>query len=462
MKSLVIFIVLFICALVNKIYSQFEWEIQTLPSNDMMLGKVQFVSKTEGWIAALEDKLLHTTNAGLTWNLISPFPNDTLFSFADPAVNLCFVDSTTGWIIRSLGTTIGNFKGAVIHKTTDGGLTWNKIQIPNWDFGFSIQFIDKNIGWATVATKILLNGALLKTTDGGLTWNTVYPIQSKLCIPYFIDSNEGWMAAISLSFTGTGFKPPFEILHTVDGGRTWTVQYSDNNPVDFSLAIHFTDKNNGWVVGSNGRVLHTKNGGSNWTQVDLSSIFAKENFGTILYFYSKSVFFLNELTGWIGVTLITDTEQYFLILSTNDGGNTWQVERPPINGSIISIYFVDANTGWIVTDNGQIARRKKLNTFVEEEIIPSDYYLSQNFPNPFNPVTKIQYKIPNIKNSDQQHVTLKVYDMMGREVATLINESKFPGVYEVVFNASNLSSGVYLYKIIAGEYSDVKKMVLLK
>lgn len=89
--------------------------------------------------------------------------------------------------------------------------------------------------------------------------------------------------------------------------------------------------------------------------------------------------------------------------------------------------------------------------------IPNYYSLEQNYPNPFNPATNIKYTIPKISA-----VTLKIYDVVGREVAMLVNETKQPGVYTVDFNASNLASGIYFYKIEAGDYSAVKKMMLIK
>lgn len=88
---------------------------------------------------------------------------------------------------------------------------------------------------------------------------------------------------------------------------------------------------------------------------------------------------------------------------------------------------------------------------------PNDYELSQNYPNPFNPVTKITYSIKSGSN-----VRLVVYDLLGREVRTLVNEFEHPGSYEVVFNAEGLSSGIYFYKISAGEFSDTKRMILNK
>src|SRR5690606_38808096 len=88
---------------------------------------------------------------------------------------------------------------------------------------------------------------------------------------------------------------------------------------------------------------------------------------------------------------------------------------------------------------------------------PDKFTLHQNYPNPFNPSTQIRYEIPV-----SGLVTLKIYDMVGREVATLVNDIKTPGSYIVAFNASAMASGTYFYKIQAGEFTQVKKMVLLK
>jgi hypothetical protein len=85
------------------------------------------------------------------------------------------------------------------------------------------------------------------------------------------------------------------------------------------------------------------------------------------------------------------------------------------------------------------------------------FQLSQNYPNPFNPSTNIGFRV-----ADFGFVSLKVYDVLGREIATLINEKKQPGVYEVEFNASQLSSGIYFYKLQTENHSSVKKMIYLK
>ena len=92
---------------------------------------------------------------------------------------------------------------------------------------------------------------------------------------------------------------------------------------------------------------------------------------------------------------------------------------------------------------------------------PKDFFLFQNYPNPFNPSTKIKFVIPK-----SSFVNLKVYDVLGREVATLVNEEKHAGSYEVEFNPvsgiRNLASGIYFYKLQVGSYSSTKKMIYLK
>ncbi|MFZ1291257.1 MAG: T9SS type A sorting domain-containing protein [Melioribacteraceae bacterium] len=91
------------------------------------------------------------------------------------------------------------------------------------------------------------------------------------------------------------------------------------------------------------------------------------------------------------------------------------------------------------------------------EKIISENFLNQNFTNPFNPTTKISYQLP-----EKSIVTLKVYDILGREIAELVNDSRETGYHEVTFDASNLSSGIYYYQIKAGDFIQSRKMLLIK
>jgi hypothetical protein len=108
----------------------------------------------------------------------------------------------------------------------------------------------------------------------------------------------------------------------------------------------------------------------------------------------------------------------------------------------------------------------KYSDIVEVEIVPSEFSISQNYPNPFNPTTKIKFTIPPVKNRDQVSVQMKVYDVLGNEIATLVNEELSPGKYEVEFNRNLinqvLTSGVYFYRLKAGDFIETKKMMLMK
>ncbi|NWG28379.1 MAG: T9SS type A sorting domain-containing protein [Ignavibacteriaceae bacterium] len=105
-----------------------------------------------------------------------------------------------------------------------------------------------------------------------------------------------------------------------------------------------------------------------------------------------------------------------------------------------------------------VLEKSKLNIRnFKGETLPIDYALEQNYPNPFNPTTTIRYQLPK-----DGMVTLKVYDILGAEVATLINEEKVAGRYEVNFDASRLASGVYIYSLNINDFVNVRKMVLLK
>lgn len=102
------------------------------------------------------------------------------------------------------------------------------------------------------------------------------------------------------------------------------------------------------------------------------------------------------------------------------------------------------------------------NIFVQDEEMPNEYRLSQNYPNPFNPVTTIKYTIPTNVQSGTSNVNLIVYDILGSEIAALVNESKMPGNYEITWDASSNPSGIYFYKLAADNYIETKKMLLMK
>ena len=248
---------------------------------------------------------------------------------------------------------------------------------------------------------------------------------------HFVDPDNGW----AIGDSGL-------VLHTSDGGTNWTGQ--SNGIIINLISVYFTDSNTGWAVGDEGIIIKTIDSGNNWVS---------QNSGTTYPLYS--VYFTDSNTGWV-------VGYYGTILKTSDGGNNWTIQSSGTTNPLYSVYFTDSNTGWTVGDYGTILHTTNGGlTYIEEEeeidATSTTYSLSNSFPNPFNPTTTISYQLPL-----QRHVLLKVHDILGREVATLVNEVKQPGTYTVQFNASGLASGVYFYRLNAGSFVDVKKFLLVK
>jgi hypothetical protein len=123
------------------------------------------------------------------------------------------------------------------------------------------------------------------------------------------------------------------------------------------------------------------------------------------------------------------------------------------------LYYMNLNQAKAFIENILVNKFNEVTNVKEDNNIsfPNKFELMQNYPNPFNPVTSIKYQVSSISQ-----VVLKVYDLLGKEVAVLVNEEKPAGRYEVMFNASSLSSGVYFYQIQAGEFVQTKKMILIR
>ncbi|MDZ4712841.1 MAG: T9SS type A sorting domain-containing protein [bacterium] len=132
----------------------------------------------------------------------------------------------------------------------------------------------------------------------------------------------------------------------------------------------------------------------------------------------------------------------------------------PVRNNIYDLFFINKDTGFACGDSGVVLRIINASTVGVSNIsneIPSDYQLYQNYPNPFNPKTIINYQIPMFSN-----VILKIYDILGNEVVTLVNEKQNAGIYEAEFDGSGLASGIYFYRLIAGEFIHTKRMTLVK
>ncbi|MBK9406083.1 MAG: T9SS type A sorting domain-containing protein [Ignavibacteria bacterium] len=205
---------------------------------------------------------------------------------------------------------------------------------------------------------------------------------------------------------------------------------------------------NGWTsgYGSGFNVYKSTNGGSNWNPCLFCGLNPVHSF-----------FFTDSLKGW-------GASEGGIINTTNAGTN-WIVQNsthPLVTYN--SIHFTDSLTGWVVGDSGIILKTTTggvLTNFANTSSeIPDKYALSQNYPNPFNPVRK-SFGIP-VEARVTNYVSLVVYDILGNEVRTLVNENKPAGRYEVTFNGAGLPSGIYYYKLTSGNYSYTRKMMLIK
>jgi len=314
------------------------------------------------------------------------------------------------------------------------------------DFFSSVYFIDEQIGFASgVHIELNTYGTVFRTTNGGEDWFRKLSLYGSeiLWSVYFLNQNLGWVAG-----------QYGKIQKTTDGGSHWIEQNVDDS---YDLrSVFFVDENNGWVVGKlnwPGLALHTTNGGLNWSPISLDSV-------SFTYLYD--VQFIDVNKGWI-------VGAEGKIFKTTDGGSSWNVQSSGTSYDLHSVHFIDQNTGWVVGDDGLILKTSTGGvTFIEEQEsneLPRRYLFTQNYPNPFNPSTKIKYSIPLVTLRHAQSdipVTLIVYDLLGNEVATLVNEEKPAGTYEVEFDGTGLPSGIYFYQLKAGSFIETKKMILIR
>jgi hypothetical protein len=155
-----------------------------------------------------------------------------------------------------------------------------------------------------------------------------------------------------------------------------------------------------------------------------------------------------------GVSWETDTRL------TNNTAGSWYPSIA-VSGSIVHTVWSDDRDG---NDEIYYKRNPTGNVGIQNisTEIPSAFSLEQNYPNPFNPTTKIRFAIPSNVKGQTSNVKITIYDALGREITSLVNEQLVPGTYEADWNASNYPSGVYFYKLTAGDFVETKKMLLTK
>ena len=208
-------------------------------------------------------------------------------------------------------------------------------------------------------------------------------------------------------------------------------------------SVSFASLNEGFAVGENGTIIKSSDGGDNWSQQFSQS-------GLQL----NKVLFLNPNTGWV-------VGEDGTILFTTNSGTQWNNFNFPSKVWLWDIFFINSTTGWIVGNDGLVLKTTNGGGFIGIEdpgiSIPSKFSLYQNYPNPFNLSTLIVYEIAEYSN-----VNLTVFDILGREIKTIVNSYHVPGKYSIKFNAEHLVSGIYYYRLETEKFTDSKKMVLVK
>jgi hypothetical protein len=361
-----------------------------------------------------------------------------------------------------------------IYRTTEFGINWETQNIQS--VVSAINFNEVNNTMLAFA----FDGKIYTAADIFSEWEVHDSINAKIqdaCIAYTTNSYD-WTAYIcgdsgavwsltesALTDLNTGLDVDFKKVSSRLIDNVWLcgdslIYYYNGNfftdkffaPVSLN-SIFFKYPSHLWSVGQNGYIVYSSNNGENW----------KEQNNPDLLDRSLNDVFFSQIYNWGVGWAVGDGG---LILKTTNFGNTWQIESEGItDNNLKNIYFcqyTDFGGGYfgpgiIVGEHKTVLLNSLVVSVGEDYIQPEGFYLSQNYPNPFNPTTSLQYTI-----GSRQFVTLKVYDLLGKEVATLVNEEKPAGEYEVEFNGSNLSSGMYFYQLKTDSHSETKKMVLLK
>jgi photosystem II stability/assembly factor-like uncharacterized protein len=455
------------------------WRLQERPTSKW-LHNVSFVNTNLGLAVGDSGAIIRTTNGGTVWTVQQSPTQSDLYGIS-------FIDSNTATVVGWNSTTGRNH--AIVH-TTNGGTTWILQQCPGLsEFAalYSVSFSDAMTG---IAVGVDTSGLIIKTTNGGATWNVQAKIPGK--------SLSG--AKLINGATGTVVGSHGTILRTTDGGQHW--KFQDCPVVTDLFSVDFIDRWHGTIAGGFGTILRTDDGGDHW-----------ESQTTLATWDLRGVSLTDKLTG----TVVGGTGTIFR--TTDGGGGTVDTTDPPppasgetgvlsasatalpangVSTSIITLHATDAfghavTTGgapvslvpfpstaklsgatdhgdgtytWVLTAGSSPDTVTMTGTINGNAIPgavkvaftnPTDFFLEQNFPNPFNTSTVIVYGLPQ-----DQHVTVSVYNVLGQRVAVLTDADVKAGHHSLTFDGSGFASGLYIYRLQTAAFTKTFKMQLLK
>jgi|AntRauTorckE6833_2_1112554.scaffolds.fasta_scaffold00354_23 photosystem II stability/assembly factor-like uncharacterized protein len=377
----------------------------------------------------VQARIFSTTDGGTTWEERLKLDGRKEFNS---------VGFAGGQYVWAIGT--DHYTGDsrwLIYLSLDKGETWTELALDfpvheQLNYMEKVQFLDIENGF------IKIEDVLLRTTDSGATWEkTVEPTSLSFTdfhTIHFLDSQNGWMAGDD------------HIVFTSDGGTTWETKFQQDNQSTEIIEIFALNNSTVYVSMQHGKLMKTTDAGDTWSDLNPSTSYDLND-----------LHFIDENSGYV----VGDGGR---ILTTADGGQNFTASYDQTDKNIHSIFVLDENTSWIAGERGALLTTTNgggIATSVEEisqKDIPSTITLDQNYPNPFNPSTVINFEIP--QNS---RVKLEVFDMMGRKVRTLLNgKIRSAGQHSVTFNANDLASGIYIYRLTAGTHVLTRKLTLIK
>lgn len=338
---------------------------------------------------------------------------------------------------------IGTAGGGGIFKSLDKGETW--IHLNDSLINFSISDLDINSNGHLFAA--IGGRGMYRSTDNGESWEetvdglTYYGF-NELYIPrtgpikdfLFVSVNE--LSSYSYIYRSSDYGNSWEQMNISNGSR-WAYAFVSTSDGTIYSGLWETAPHS-----SNGSVIESENFGYDWSWAGVS-----KNVTELILDFNENIYAGTDGIGSQGILRkLKDSKNWDLF---NSGLGWYSSFQLAVNSN--GILFASSEAGIYRTIESTTAINEN------EEVIPSEFALYQNYPNPFNPSTKIQYQIPK-----GGIVTIKVYNLLGSEVATLVDEEKVAGNYEVTFDSSELTSGVYFYSLQSGVFIDTKKMILIK
>jgi hypothetical protein len=397
---------------------------------------VKAVDNNVVWTCGMNGGVFLTTNGGTAWRSAG---GGTLGTGTVNAVEA--LDASNAFVV------VFSNNAGKIYRTSNGGSSWSTVSTQSGVAIGGIQMRTPLEGYAA-GSPAGSKWIVLKTTDGGWSWNSLSTVPSEDSLTTLAQSYYGpypirpvgvqllgstlWFGSISGA-----------VYRSTDFGATWATGAS-TVPLG---ALHFNSVTVGLSGGSYLDSIKTSvNGGLSWDTASAPGV--------------KQVSCISGAGGEFWATIGSS------IAYTNNAGHTWTYSTPghwgiyaPLNALTFTTAASQLN-GWAVGDSGLILHYRRSGvTSVSGPgtLLPSYYALFQNYPNPFNPATIIRYALPG-----RSHVVLALFNSLGQRVATLVNGDVDAGNHSVKFDGSNLASGVYYYRIQAGNFVQSKKLILLR